>query len=85
MATLQLRAGRDRSRVVTPGSEVAVARRTHVSPAGTRHVALIDLLDRLLQGGVVIQGDIMLSVAGIDLVELDLRVLVAAVDKVANQ
>jgi hypothetical protein len=71
--------------VVTPGSEVAVASRTHVSHRGTQHVSLVDLLDRLLQGGVVIQGDIMLSVAGIDLVELDLRVLVAAVDKVAGR
>jgi hypothetical protein len=48
-------------------------------------VALIDLLDRLLQGGVTIQGDITLSAAGVDLVELDLRVLVAAVDKAARR
>ena len=53
--------------------------------AGTREIALIDLLDRLLQGGVAIQGDVTLSAAGIDLVELDLRVLVAAVDKVAGR
>ena len=58
------------------------------SPArtgGTREIALIDLLDRLLQGGVAIQGDIMLSVAGIDLVEVDLRVVVAAVDKLSGR
>lgn len=52
---------------------------------GHREVTLIDLLDRLLQGGVAIQGEITLSAAGIDLVELDLRVLVAAVDKVARR
>jgi hypothetical protein len=46
-----------------------------------REVALIDLLDRLLQGGVVIDGEITLAAADIDLVSLDLRVLVAAVDK----
>lgn len=48
-----------------------------------RQVALVDLLDRLLQGGVAIQGDIVLSAAGIDLVELDLRVVVAAIDTLA--
>ncbi|MGH2913759.1 MAG: gas vesicle protein [Solirubrobacteraceae bacterium] len=53
-------------------------------PAGAdREVALIDLLDRLLQGGVAIQGDIVLSAGGVDLVELDLRLLVAAVDTLA--
>ena len=51
--------------------------------AGPRmsQVSLIDLLDRLLQGGIVIQGDIILSVADIDLVGVDLRLIVAAVDK----
>lgn len=53
--------------------------------AGTREVALIDLLDRLLEGGVTIQGEITLCAAGIDLVELDLRVLIAAVDKAAGR
>lgn len=46
-----------------------------------RNVALVDLLDRLLEGGVVIQGDITLAAADIDLVRLDLRVIVAAIDK----
>ena len=47
-------------------------------------VALIDLLDRLLHGGVVIHGDVTLAAADVDLVRLDLRVLVAAVDKAAG-
>lgn len=50
------------------------------SPVDGQDVALIDLLDRLLQGGVAIQGDITLSAAGIDLVALDLRVVIAAID-----
>ncbi len=54
------------------------------SVAANRQIALIDLLDRLLQGGIVIHGDITLSVADIDLVELDLRLLVSAVDKALN-
>ncbi|MCB5164271.1 gas vesicle protein [Streptomyces bambusae] len=44
-----------------------------------RQVALVDLLDRLLAGGVVIVGDVVLSVAGIDLVRISLRALVSSV------
>jgi hypothetical protein len=42
-------------------------------------VALIDLLDRLLAGGVVIAGDITLAVADVDLVYVSLRALVSSV------
>jgi hypothetical protein len=44
-----------------------------------REVALIDLVDRLLGGGVVIAGDITLSVADVDLVYVGLRALVTSV------
>ena len=44
-----------------------------------RDVALVDLLDRLLGGGVVIAGDITLAVADIDLVYVGLRALVTSV------
>jgi Gas vesicle protein len=66
--------------MVTPAGYSSPAR-----TAAARDIAVIDLLDRLLQGGITIHGDIMLSVAGVDLVELDLRVLVAAVDKAAGR
>lgn len=46
--------------------------------AGTQ-VALIDLLDRLLSGGVVITGDVVLSIADIDLVRVSLRAVVIAI------
>ena len=42
-------------------------------------VALVDLIDRLLGSGVVIAGDITLSVAEIDLVYIGLRALVSSV------
>lgn len=42
-------------------------------------VALVDLLDRLLGGGVVIAGDITLAAADVDLVYVGLRALVASV------
>lgn len=43
------------------------------------HVALIDLLDRVLAGGVVIAGDVTLSIAEVELVRISLRALVVSV------
>jgi hypothetical protein len=43
-------------------------------------VALVDLLDRLLAGGVVVSGDLTLSIADIDLVRISLRVLITSVN-----
>jgi hypothetical protein len=42
-------------------------------------VTLVDLLDRVLAGGVVITGDITLSLADIDLVHVSLRLVVSSV------
>jgi Gas vesicle protein len=44
-----------------------------------RETALVDLVDRLLGGGVVIAGDITLSVADVDLVYVNLRALISSV------
>ena len=44
-----------------------------------REVALVDLVDRLLGGGVVIAGDITLAVADVDLVYVQLRALISSV------
>ncbi|MFD0273445.1 gas vesicle protein [Kitasatospora sp. NPDC127111] len=44
-----------------------------------RNVALVDLLDRVLAGGVVIAGEITLSIADVDLVRISLRALIASV------
>ncbi|MFJ9566353.1 gas vesicle protein [Streptomyces fuscichromogenes] len=48
-------------------------------PPAQRQVALIDLLDRLLSGGVVVTGDLVLSIADIDLVRISLRALIVSV------
>ena len=48
--------------------------------ARQREVALVDLVDRLLAGGVVIGGDITLSIADVDLVRVSLRALIASVE-----
>jgi hypothetical protein len=40
---------------------------------------LIDLLDRLLAGGVVLSGEVTISLAGVDLVQISLRALISSV------
>ena len=44
-----------------------------------QEVALVDLVDRLLGGGVVIAGDITLAVADVDLIYVQLRALISSV------
>lgn len=66
------------------GSEAAVGAGGHPPARGTRArelapIALVDLLDRLLGSGVVVAGDVVVSLAGVDLVEIRLHLLVTAV------
>jgi len=42
-------------------------------------MALVDLLDRLLGSGVVVAGDVVVSLAGVDLVEIRLHLMIRAV------
>lgn len=46
-----------------------------------KNVTLLELLDLILDKGVVISGDIIISVADIDLVYMGLRVVLASLDK----
>jgi len=55
------------------------------STIAEQDVALVDLLDRLLGGGVVIAGDITLSVADVDLVHISLRALISSVGKLEER
>ena len=48
--------------------------------ARNQQVSLLDLLDRLLEKGVVIDGEILLTVADIDLVYLGLKCVLASVE-----
>lgn len=77
VARLQLRARDDRSGLVS----ATLYASPRLGPGTARELTLLDLLDRLLAGGVVIRGDIMLAAADIDLVKLDLALLVSSVDK----
>jgi hypothetical protein len=49
------------------------------TPEAGRQIALVDLLDRLLGTGVVLSGDLIISIAGVDLVEIRLRALITSV------
>ena len=69
---------------MSTGATVATRADVRLRANQQREVTLLDLLDRLLAGGVVVQGDITLAAADIDLVSISLRLIVAAVDKVGS-
>ena len=50
-----------------------------------REIALVDLLDRLLAGGVVLVGDVTVSLAGVDLIRISLRALVTSITPVGPE
>jgi len=52
---------------------------TQSRPAAQQQISLVDLLDRLLGTGVVLSGDIVISLAGVDLVQVSLRALITSV------
>jgi gas vesicle structural protein len=58
-----------------PGGAVSIAEPTRLQ----EQVTLLELVDRVLNKGVTLTGDIMLSVADVDLVYVGLRVLLASV------
>jgi hypothetical protein len=52
----------------------------HDLPADPEPQSLVDVLDRLLDTGVVADGQLVLSVAGVDLIFVGVRALLASVD-----
>jgi hypothetical protein len=50
-----------------------------VQSAPSAKIALVDLLDRLLGAGVVLAGDVVISMAGVDLVQVRLQALITTV------
>ena len=47
--------------------------------------SLLELVDNVLTNGVVIDGDIVLGLAGVDLVYLRIRALLCAADRLLGQ
>jgi len=60
----------------TATAEVATP---HSRAAAQQQIALVDLLDRLLGTGVVLSGDVVISLAGVDLVQISLRALITSI------
>lgn len=59
----------------SPGTDVETLR-----DASDQEVALVDLVNRILDRGLVVSGDVLISVAGIDLVEIGLHLYVASTE-----
>ena len=51
-----------------------------MQPVRERHATLVDLLDRVLDKGLVINADIIISVAGIPLIGVNLRAALAGME-----
>ena len=49
-----------------------------------REVTLLDLVDRAVDHGVILAGDITIAVADIDLIYVGLQVLLASVERVGE-
>ncbi len=50
-----------------------------------RQVSLVEVLDRVLNKGAVLTGDITISIAGIDLLYVGLNLLVSSVETVKKE
>jgi hypothetical protein len=50
------------------------------APSESEHVSLCEAIDRILNKGAVVMGEITLSVADIDLVYLGLQLVVTSID-----
>lgn len=49
--------------------------------AETRDVTLLELLDRIVDHGVVLSGDVRISVADVDLMYLGLRLILTSIER----
>ena len=61
------------------------SRVSHRPAAGSRDVTLLELLDRLVDNGVVLHGDITLAVADIDLIYVGLRAIISSVSSLEER
>ena len=57
----------------------AVATEPEPAQRALAPVALVDLLDRLLGNGVVLSGDIVISLCDVDLVQIRLHALISTI------
>ncbi len=62
----------------------AASRPRIASLASQRRVSLCETLDRVLNKGAVVAGDIVISVAGVDLLYLGLNLVLTSVETMRN-
>jgi hypothetical protein len=60
-------------------SEIQSSNDGPLSVRDASQISLVDLLDRLLGTGVVLAGDVLISLAGVDLVQVRLHALITTV------
>ena len=53
----------------------------HRRLSGTQSATLVDLLDRVLDKGLVVAGDVSISLANVELLTIRVRLLVCSIDK----
>ena len=79
---------RDRVLAASKARRDAAQERNRANLKRTRRAnqaSLVDLVDRLLDGGVVIHGDITIAVADVDLIYVGLRALVSSVENMEQK
>jgi hypothetical protein len=59
----------------------SLAQRQAAMPAANNSASLADILERVLDKGIVIAGDIQINLLDIELLTIKLRLLVASVDR----
>lgn len=52
----------------------------HPAMPSDEEVILVDLMNRVLDRGIVVQGDVLISVAGVDLIQLGLNLVLASTE-----
>jgi hypothetical protein len=55
--------------------------RTDIQPSGHRVSTLVDVLDRVLDKGLAIAGDIKVSLAEVELLTIRIRLIICSIDK----
>lgn len=71
--------------VIGPHPVPGPALRADRASVPAERIALVDLLDRVLAGGVVVSGEVTLSIADVDMVTVSLRAVVTSVSALARQ
>lgn len=55
-----------------------------MEPTRTESVGLVDLLDRVLDKGLILNADLIISLAGVPLIAVSLRTAIASVETMAR-